>query len=417
MHKFVIEGGYPLRGEVGISGSKNAALPIMAATILAKGTSIIHNVPHLKDIEAMISVLEFMGARVTFDKDVLAIDASSLYKLEAPYSLVRRMRASFLVAGPLIARYGTAKIARPGGCAIGPRPIDEHLNAFKALGVEISEKHGYVVARGSPKGSEVYLSERSVTATENLIMLATLAKGNTKIVNPATEPHIFDLVNFLKEMGAKIEMSGGGFFINGVSELQPAEYTVVTDYLEAGTFMIATAITKGDVFLRGAIPSHSTAEMLKIGEIGVEIKEDKKGICIKCNKKVSACQIKTSPYPGFPTDLQPQICSLLSLAEGTSLVEETMYEDRFNHIPELQRMGADIDVESRAVVIRGVEKLDGAEVMASDIRCGAGLVLAGLAAKGRTEVLRVYHIDRGYERLEEKLEGLGAVVQRIKDKR
>ncbi|OYD14754.1 UDP-N-acetylglucosamine 1-carboxyvinyltransferase [candidate division WOR-3 bacterium JGI_Cruoil_03_44_89] len=413
MYKFVIEGGHRLRGEVSISGSKNATLPIIAATLLTEGTSVIHNVPQLRDVDAMLAVMEYMGARISREKNKLVIDTGRVNNLEAPYELVRKMRASFLVTGPLIARFGEANVARPGGCAIGPRPIDEHLSGFEALGVEISEEHGYIIAKGkSLKGTEIYLSERSVTATENLLMASTLAEGETKIVNAATEPHIIDLIKFLNSMGAKIKESDGIFHVIGVSKLHPATYTVIPDYLEAGTLMIATAIAKGDVFLREAVAEHSSAEILKLEEMGVSIRKDVGGIYVKCNKRLRAREIKTAPYPGFPTDLQPQICSLLCFADGTSLVKETMYEDRFNHIAELQRMGADIKVDGRTIVINGVKKLDGAEVMASDIRCGAALVIAGLAASGKTKVLRVYHIDRGYERIEEKLARLGAAVVR-----
>lgn len=399
-------------GEVEISGSKNATLPIIAATLLAKGTSIIHNVPQLKDVDAMLSLMEFIGVKISRRKNKLVIDTSNVNNPEAPYELVRKMRASFLVVGPLIARCGEARVARPGGCAIGPRPIDEHLNGFKVLGVEIAEDHGYIIAKGKPRGTKINLSERSVTATENILMLSTFAEGETKIINSAAEPHVIDLVNFLNAMGARIENSNGLFFIKGVKKLHPVEYSVIPDYLEAGTFMIMTAITGGNVFLREAIAEHSTAEMVKLSEIGVNITKDKVGIRVKCNNRLGACLVKTAPYPGFPTDLQPQICSLLCLSDGTSVIEETMYEERFNHIAELQRMGADIKVDGRIIVINGVKKLDGAEVMASDIRCGAALVLAGLGAKERTEVLRVYHIDRGYEKLDEKLTHLGAVISR-----
>jgi UDP-N-acetylglucosamine 1-carboxyvinyltransferase len=412
MHKFVIEGGHPLKGEIGISGSKNATLAIMAATLLAEGKFVIHNVPQLRDTEAMISVLQFMGAKVSMDRNTLVIDTSSVSKPEAPYELVRKMRASFLVTGPLIARFGEAKVARPGGCAIGPRPIDEHLKGFITLGAEIAESHGYIIAKGSPRGVEINLSERSVTATENILMLSTLAKGETRIINSATEPHVIDLTNFLNAMGARVERSDGNFFVRGVKKLHPVEYTVIPDYLEVGTFMIATAITGGNIFLRGAIAEHSTAEIVKLEEIGVDITKDEVGLKVKCNNRLDACSIKTAPYPGFPTDLQPQICSLLCLSDGTSVVEETMYEDRFNHIPELKRMGGEIDVDKGTIVIKGVKKLDGAEVMASDIRCGAALVLAGLIAEGKTEILRVYHIDRGYEKLEDKLTRLGAAIVR-----
>ncbi len=278
--------------------------------------------------------------------------------------------------------------------------------------MEIAEDHGYIIAKGKPRGTKINLSERSVTATENILMLSTFAEGETKIINSAAEPHVIDLVNFLNAMGARIENSNGLFFIKGVKKLHPVEYSVIPDYLEAGTFMIMTAITGGNVFLREAIAEHSTAEMVKLSEIGVNITKDKVGIRVKCNNRLGACLVKTAPYPGFPTDLQPQICSLLCLSDGTSVIEETMYEERFNHIAELRRMGADIKVDGRIIVINGVKKLDGAEVMASDIRCGAALVLAGLGAKERTEVLRVYHIDRGYEKLDEKLTHLGAVISR-----
>lgn len=412
MYKFVIEGGYPLKGEVKISGSKNSALAIIAATLLTEGTSVIHNVPQLRDVEAMVSVLEYIGAKISIEKNTLFIDATYLNKPEASYELVRKMRASILVAGPLIARCEEAKVARPGGCAIGPRPIDEHLNGFKALGIDINERHGYIIAKGKPIGTDINLSERSVTATENVLMLSVLAEGETRIINSASEPHVIDLANFLNKMGARIERIDGNFLIHGVKRLHPVEYTVIPDYLETGTFMIATSITSGQVFLQGAIAEHSTAEIVKLEEMGVRIKRDNNGIKVDSSNRPCACMIKTAPYPGFPTDLQPQMCSLLSLSTDTSIVEETMYEDRFNHIAELQRMGADIKVDGRIIVINGVKKLDSADVMASDIRCGAALVLAGLAAEGRTHVLRVYHIDRGYEKIENKLSKLGAVITR-----
>lgn len=413
MHKFVIEGGHPLKGEVRISGSKNATLPIMAATLLAKGSSVLHNVPRLKDVEAMISVLEFIGARVKVEEDKLTIDTRSVTKPEAPYELVRRMRASFLVSGPLIARCGTAKIARPGGCAIGPRPIDEHLNAFRALGVAIEESHGYIIANGNPKGAEINLSERSVTATENILMASSLGEGETRVTNSALEPHVMDLANFLNSMGARIKMVDGNFIISSVKDLHPVEYTVVSDYLETGTFMIAVTLTHGDIFLRGAVADHSSAEMTKLRELGANITKDKAGIRVNSEVRTGPCVIRTSPFPGFPTDLQPQICSLLCLSNGTSVVEETMYEDRFNHVAELQRMGAHIKVEGRTIIIDGVERLEGAETMTSDIRCGASLILAGLAADGKTQVLRVYHVDRGYENIDRKLASLGAVISRV----
>ncbi len=416
MQKFVIEGGTRLAGEVKISGSKNASLPIIAASLLAKGVTVLHNVPDLMDVRTMAKILREMGVKVDFNKGTMVIDTTGLNKPEAPYELVSTMRASILVLGPLVARCGYAKVSRPGGCVIGPRPIDEHLRGLQLLGTDIKEESGYVIAKSDIlKGTEIYLNERSVTATENIMMAATLAKGETQIINCACEPHVTELANFLRKMGAKVSFREDRFIIQGTKELHPCEYSIGSDYIETGTFMIASAITMGKLFLRGANPSHSVSEIAKLREIGVEIIPDDAGILVKATKRPKSTDIKTAPYPGFPTDLQPQICSLLCLAEGTSIVHEAMYESRYTHIPELQRMGANIKIEGREAIIIGVNKLYGAKVMASDIRCGAALVLAGLAAKGTTEVRRIYHIDRGYENLEIKLQNLGANIKREED--
>ena len=421
MRKFVIEGEHPLIGEVKISGSKNASLPIMAATLLAPGKHVIHNVPVLGDIKTMMRILNVTGATTNLTNHTLEIDTSGVNNPTAPYELVSTMRASFLVTGALLGRLGEARVARPGGCAIGLRPIDEHLRGFEALGAKIDEKHGVINATAkSLKGAEINLNERSVTATENILLASVAADGETHIINAAKEPHVMDLINFLTSMGAKIKLKDDIIAINGVSELHPTEYRISPDYNEAGTFMIGCAITGGGLFLRHARWEDSISEITKLQEIGVEIKNDTNGIRVtrtphqkNLGARLKPCTIKTAPYPGFPTDLQPQITALLTIADGTSIVTEAMFEQRFNHILELQRMGAKIELEDRSAVIEGVPELLGAKVMASDIRAGAALVLAGLAAKGITEVSRIYHIDRGYENIETKLTNLGAEIKRL----
>ncbi|MDI6840396.1 MAG: UDP-N-acetylglucosamine 1-carboxyvinyltransferase [bacterium] len=414
MKKFVIEGGRPLKGKVAISGSKNACLPIMAATLLAPGEYIIHNVPILGDIRTMMKILEVIGAKTKLKDHTLIVDTKVVTNPDAPYELVSTMRASFLVTGALISRLGKARVARPGGCAIGPRPIDEHLRGFRALGVKIDEKHGYINANvESLKGAKIYLNERSVTATENILLASVMAEGETYIINAAREPHVMELIKFLNLMGAKIRYKDDVITVDGVSKLHSTEYRVSPDYNEAGTFMIAVAITGGDVFLQDARWEDSISEISKLQEIGCEIKSETNGIRVKRRDTLKPCDIKTAPYPGFPTDLQPQITSLLTIADGISIVTETMYENRFNHIPELKRMGAKIELDERSAIINGVSNLFGAKVMASDIRAGAALVIAGLAGEGITEVSRVYHIDRGYEKLETKLSSIGAEIKRV----
>ncbi|HID93298.1 MAG TPA: UDP-N-acetylglucosamine 1-carboxyvinyltransferase [bacterium (Candidatus Stahlbacteria)] len=414
MEKFVITGGVPLKGEVTISGAKNACLPIMAATLLAPGKTVLHNVPILKDVQTMANVLRVIGAKIYREDHTLIIDTESCDHPEAPYELVSTMRASFLVAGPLIARMGKAKISRPGGCTIGPRPIDEHLRGFKALGAEIFEEHGYVYCKvKSLKGSDIILNEQSVTATENIIMVATLAAGTTIIINGAKEPHVRALIDFLRKAGAKIYIDAEAIVVEGVKKLHPIEYTIPPDYIEADTFMIAAGLTKGDIFLRGASWEDSSSEIAKLEETGLEIRKDSNGIRAKGSKIIKSVDLKTAPYPGFPTDLQPQMCALLSIASGTSVVTETMYRNRFTHVPELQRMRANIKIDGRDAIIQGVTKLTGANVTASDIRAGASLLLAGLAADSQTEISRIYHIDRGYERIEEKIKGIGGKIERV----
>ncbi len=422
MKKFVIEGGHRLEGEVKISGSKNACLPIMAATLLAPGKHLLHGVPKLGDVYTMIKILRVTGASVEFKDHTLVIDTSEVNNPKVPYELVSKMRASFLITGALLGRLGEAYVARPGGCAIGPRPIDEHLHGFEMLGIEIKEEHGYIHAQMGNRqlaqsNVEIHLNEQSVTATENILLASATAKGETHIINGAKEPHIIELVNFLNLAGARIEIKDDIIVVHGVGAvreppLHPLEYEISADYIEAGTFMIGTAITGGDVMLIGAKWEDSRALITKLQEMGVEIEKISNGIRVKTNGKYNSCSMKTAPYPGFPTDLQPQLTSLLALADGTSVVTETMFEQRFNHIPELIRMGAQVEVDGRSAVINGVQKLSGAQVMASDIRGGVALVLAGLVAKGRTEVSRIYHIDRGYEELEVKLRKLGAEINR-----
>jgi UDP-N-acetylglucosamine 1-carboxyvinyltransferase len=417
MEKFIIRGGKKLKGSVKVSGSKNAALPLMAASLLPSGTTVLKNVPRLSDVKTMADLLRVLGAKVYWDGDTLTIDTSTADHYEAPYELVKTMRASVVVMGPLLARMGRSRVSRPGGCTLGLRPLDQHLKGFRALGVEIVEEHGFLDASvKSLQGKKIYFDEASVTATENVVMAAVKAKGKTTLLNAAREPHVVDLLLFLKKMGAKIDGVGSDLLtIEGVEELHPVEYTISHDYIEADTFLIAGAITEGDILVEGADWKSSQFEIAKLEEVGVELKKDTKGIRITKPCQLQHADIKTLPYPGFPTDLQPQMTSLLSLAEGTSVIAETMYENRNTHVAELQRMGASIRMEDRNIVVEGVEELSGAMVMASDIRAGAALVLAGLAAQGETHVSRIYHIDRGYDNFEEKLKGIGAEIVRVEE--
>ncbi|PTQ54580.1 MAG: UDP-N-acetylglucosamine 1-carboxyvinyltransferase [Hydrogenibacillus schlegelii] len=414
MAPLVIEGGVPLGGTVRVSGAKNAALPILAAALLASESSVIEEVPRLKDVETMVEVLEALGARVAWDGDQVRVDARGPLSPEAPPALVGRMRASVLVMGPLLARLGEVRITLPGGCAIGSRPIDQHLKGLEALGAEVTVEHGFITARAKALvGTTIYLDLPSVGATENIMMASVLARGETVIENAAEEPEIVDLANFLNAMGARIRGAGTGTIrIEGVRELKGTRHTVIPDRIEAGTFMVALAATGGEGWIEGAITEHLVPVIAKLREMGVYVAEEEDGLHVVGNRLLKPVDVKTLPYPGFPTDMQPQFMALLSTVAGTSVVTETIFENRFRHVEELRRMGANIRIEGRTAVIEG-GALTGATVRATDLRAGAALVIAGLAAGGTTVVENVYHLDRGYERLEAKLQGLGARIRRV----
>ena len=418
MEKLIIHGGQPLKGRVKISGAKNAVLPIIAATLLGQDTaSLLDEVPALEDVHTITEVLKKLGVKVEFDaeKHQLHVDSSVIGSCEAPYDLVRKMRASFLIMGPLLARCGQAKISLPGGCAIGTRPIDLHLKGFEALGAEIKIGHGFIEATAPEglKGAKIYLDFPSVGATENILMAAAMAEGVTVLENPAQEPEIVDLANYLNVMGAKIRGAGTNVIkIEGVSKLVGRDYTIIPDRIEAGTYMVAAAMTQGDVYIENAISEHLKPVIAKLKEAGVSIEEDVDGIRVSCNKRVKAVDIKTMPYPGFPTDMQAQFMAMLAVAEGTGLVTETVFENRFMHVDELKRMGANIKIDGRTTVVEGVDTLTGCQVKATDLRAGAAMVLAGLVAEGETQVGYIHHIDRGYDNLVQKLVGLGADICR-----
>ncbi|MDI3535055.1 MAG: UDP-N-acetylglucosamine 1-carboxyvinyltransferase [Thermosediminibacterales bacterium] len=414
MTKLIVKGGVPLKGTVKISGAKNSSLPIIAASLLSDGINIIEDVPDLEDVKVMCDVLEALGASIEKDKGTLKINSKNISEHEAPYDLVRKMRASFLVMGPLLARRGKAKISMPGGCAIGTRPIDLHLKGFSALGAEIIFGHGYIEASAPKlKGAKIYLDFPSVGATENILMAASLAEGKTVIENAAEEPEIVDLANCLNAMGAKIRGAGTDIIkVEGVKELRNVCHSVIPDRIEAGTFMVAAAITQGDVFIENVLPDHIKPVSAKLKEAGVFVREEQKGVHVRADDRPKSVDIKTLPYPGFPTDLQAPMMALMTLAEGTSVIIETVFENRFMHVDELKRMGANIKIQGRTAVVEGKPYLSGAPVKATDLRAGAALVLAGLAAEGITYVDNVYHIDRGYERFEEKLNSLGADITR-----
>lgn len=419
MPKYIIEKNGPLKGEVEISGSKNAVLPIMAASILTSETCIITDVPRLRDVDVMCHLLKSVGAQVDIDyiKKEISITCKDLNEIEAPYELVKQMRASNLIMGPLLARTGKVKIAMPGGCAIGARPIDLHLKGFQALGAEIELEHGYVEASAKKLlGDKIYLDFPSVGATENIMMCAVLAEGTTIIENAAEEPEIVDLANFLNGIGAKIKGAGTDTIkIEGVNKLKGTRHAVIPDRIETGTFMVAAAATRGDVIIKNAIADHVKPVIAKLKECGVEITEIDGNIRVKVGDDIKATDIKTLPYPGFPTDMQAQFMTLLTSVKGTSIVIETVFENRYMHIGELNRMGSNIKIEGRSAVVPGEQRLEGAQVTATDLRAGAALVLAGLIAEGKTEVLDVYHIERGYSQFVEKLSKLGANIKRIDD--
>ena len=414
MERLIIKGGRPLSGTVRVGGMKNAALPMMAATILAPGVHVLNNIPDLRDVTTMSHLLRIFGAKVYRHGHTLTLDTSTCDFPEAPYELVSTMRASFFVLGPLLARFGRAKVALPGGCAIGPRPVDLHLKGLRALGAEMDMEGGYVVAEARKlRGASVNFEIPSVGATENVLMAAVLAEGTTVIENAAKEPEISALAEFLRLMGAKI--SGDGMDrieVEGVTSLSPAEMEVPPDRIETATFLIAAAATGGEVTVEGCLPEHITSVIGKLREAGAELQVQDGTIRIEGPPRPGPTDVVATPYPGYPTDLQPLHTALMTIAEGTSLISDRVFPERFTHVPELRRMGADISVEDRVAVVRGVRALDGAPVMAPDIRAGAALVVAGLAAKGETVISRVYHIDRGYERIEEKLRSLGAEVRR-----
>jgi UDP-N-acetylglucosamine 1-carboxyvinyltransferase len=417
MGVFIINGGVPLKGTVRVSGAKNAILPALAACLLADGKSVIKDVPNLEDVHTMCKLLTSLGVKINFnikEKEIIA-DTTGITEHTAPYELVNQMRASFLVMGPLLARKGRAKVSLPGGCAIGTRPVDLHLKGFSALGANISTGHGYVEAqvKGKMTGARIYLDFPSVGATENILMASVLAKGLTTIENAATEPEIVDLATMLVSMGANVTGAGTDTIrINGTNSLRPAEHSIIPDRIEAGTFMVAAAITNGDVLIENVVPDHIKPIIAKLRETGVEISEELSAIRVKGSKRIKAADIKTHPHPGFPTDMQAQMTSLLSNANGTSMVVETIFENRFMHVSELKRMGAHIKIDGRTAIIEGGAPLLGAQVRATDLRAGAALILAGLAANDQTEISDIFHIDRGYEAMEEKLKALGAKISR-----
>jgi UDP-N-acetylglucosamine 1-carboxyvinyltransferase len=418
MDKFVITGPNVLKGRIKVDGSKNAALPIVAGALLIdKGETVIRNVPPLRDIYTMAKVLEYVGAKVTYDAkaQVMTVNAEKLHETTTPYDLMRQMRGSFLVLGPLLARMGEARISLPGGCSLGSRPVDFHIKAFAHLGAAIKLEEGYVVAKGKPlKGTSIYFDRPSHTGTENLMFGAVLARGNTQITNAACDPEIVDVANFLNAAGARVFGAGTPeICIEPVKHLKAVDHTVSGDRLVAGTYMLGAAITGGNVEVIGVPPEHLTMVIHKMREMGCTVEARKKSIIVKGPKRPLPVNITTFPFPGFPTDLQAAIMATACLASGTSHIKETVFVDRFSHTMELHRLGADIVVSGGEAVINGVDTLLGAEVMAPDIRAGAGLVLACLAAKGTSGILRVYHIDRAYHRLEEKLSSLGADIKRV----
>ncbi|MFO1519400.1 MAG: UDP-N-acetylglucosamine 1-carboxyvinyltransferase [bacterium] len=418
MDKIVIKGGEKLKGKVKISGSKNAALPIMAATILSSGWNDLRNIPELRDISTMGKLLQELGVKVSTGSHRVKVHTNGFKNHVAPYELVKTMRASVLVLGPLVARLGKAKVSLPGGCAIGARPIDLHLKALEAMGAEIKIEHGYVdAACDKLKGAHVTFPYVTVTGTENVMMAATLAEGTTILDNAATEPEVVDLADFLIKMGAKIEGAGTRTIkIEGVKELQGTRHEVMADRIEAGTFMIGAALTQGEVLVDGIKPVYVQALTDKLKEAGVKVEEMNGGLKVSAPKKIQSVDIETAPYPGFATDFQAQFMALMTRAEGTSHIVENIFENRFMHVGELIRMGADIKIDGNRAVVKGLPNLSAAPIMATDLRASASLVLAGLAAEGITEIARVYHIDRGYEKIEKKFRKLGAKVKRVKVK-
>lgn len=417
--KLVIHGGKALQGEVIISGAKNAALPIMAATLLASDNVTLSNVPHLKDVTTMMELLAQLGAQLTVDEKMnVQVDANHINELVAPYELVKTMRASILVLGPMLARFGQADVSLPGGCAIGTRPVDLHLKALKAMGADIQVTNGYIRAvckRGRLQGRTLVFDNITVGGTENIMMAASLAEGKTVIKNAAREPEVVDLANFLNKMGAKISGAGTHTIeIEGIESLRGGDYSVMPDRIEAGTYLTAAALTRGEVTVKQVRPDNLLSMLCKFEEAGAHLTMGEDWVTLNMHgTRPLAVNIATAPYPAFPTDMQAQFMALNSVAEGASTITETIFENRFMHVQELQRMGAQIRLNGNTAMINGIEKLTGAPVMATDLRASASLILAGLAADGETSVERIYHVDRGYERIEEKLSMLGADIKRV----
>jgi len=415
MDKFIIRGGRRLTGTVRVAGAKNATLALIPAALLARGTFKLHNTPNLRDVATMSSLLKSMGMKIELKNDVLTLDTTDVRNLEAPYAHVKRMRASIYVLGPLVARYGRAKVSLPGGCAWGPRPVDLHIDAIRKLGARIEVKRGYIVATAERlTGARIHFDISSVGATGNTMMAAVLAKGTTVIENAAIEPEITALGRFLQSMSAKIQGVGTNRLeIEGVDELHPADAETIPDRIEAGTFLVAAAITGGNVTLEGVIPDNFSAVMAKLEEAGCRMTIGPSSVKLEAPDTLAPIDVTASIYPGFPTDMQAQWIALMSVANGTSVITDSIYFDRFKHVPELVRLGADIEMKENAAIVRGVKQLFGATVMSTDLRASASLILAGLVAEGTTEVLRVYHIDRGYAAIEKKLRALGADIERV----
>ena len=418
MDKLSIQGGIPLSGEVRVSGAKNASLPILCAGLLSDGELVLTNVPHLRDITTMLGLLAQMGLGVSVDEKMgVTLNGTKIHNRVAPYELVKTMRASILVLGPLLARFGEARVSLPGGCAIGSRPVNLHIKGLQAMGAEIQIEHGYIIAKASRlKGARIFMDTVTVTGTENLMMAAALAEGTTVLENAAKEPEVVELAVVLNKMGARIDGAGTDVItIEGVKSLHQVEHTIMPDRIEAGTYMIAAGITQGDITLMNGNINHLNVVLEKLEEIGLQIGRLNDTVRVRGSFPLKSAEIRTLPYPGFPTDLQAQIMALLCLADGTSIISETIFEDRFMHVGELKRMGAHIRLDGNSAVVTGVNKLCGAPVMATDLRASASLVLAGLVAEGITEVSRIYHLERGYENVEEKLRKLGADVKIISE--
>ncbi|PFE90446.1 UDP-N-acetylglucosamine 1-carboxyvinyltransferase [Bacillus thuringiensis] len=420
MEKIIVRGGKRLNGKVRVEGAKNAVLPIIAAALLASdGKNVLSEVPVLSDVYTINEVLRHLNAEVVFENNQVTIDSSKELNIEAPFEYVRKMRASVQVMGPLLARNGRARIALPGGCAIGSRPIDQHLKGFEAMGAKVQVGNGFVEAyvEGELKGAKIYLDFPSVGATENIMSAATLAKGTTILENAAKEPEIVDLANFLNAMGAKVRGAGTGTIrIEGVDKLYGANHSIIPDRIEAGTFMVAAAITGGDILIENAVPEHLRSITAKMEEMGVKIIEENEGVRVIGPDKLKAVDIKTMPHPGFPTDMQSQMMALLLQADGTSMITETVFENRFMHVEEFRRMNADIKIEGRSVIMNGPNSLQGAEVGATDLRAAAALILAGLVSEGYTRVTELKHLDRGYVDFHKKLAALGATIERVNEK-